>query len=297
MNRTALPSGISEFLLVAELSSFTLAAEQMGLSRARMSQIIRQLEQNVGVQLFHRSTRVVSLTSAGESFYQQCRQGIDQLHYAIENTQEMHTNLTGLIRINSVGGLFGEQILAPKLATFMRKHPKIRIELDFSSVREDVIEAKFDVVVRMGKLEDSSLIGRPLTHYQNYLVASSDYLRHAPKLDHPKDLNNHTLINGSVKKWSFYPQDNDKKVLDIPIQASFQCNNGHVSRQFALKGVGITRQPSYYVEQDLLEGRLIQVLPQWKLAESTAHLVYPKARHPNARVKALIDYLLEAFST
>ncbi len=296
MKKHTLPAGLEEFLSAAELGSFSAAAHSLGVSRARMSQVISHLEHQLGLQLFHRSTRVISLTSAGEAFYQECRKGIDQLQFAVESAQEMRTTLSGSIRVNAVGGLFGEQILAPYLAQFIKKHPSVHLELDFSSVREDVIEAKYDLVVRMGQLEDSSLIGRPLTSYQNHAVASPDYLRNAPTLLHPKDLATHSLINGSVKKWTFYSQGKHSEVLDIPISANIQCSNGHVGRRLALEGLGITRQPSYYVKQDLLEGKLIQVLPDWTLAPSTANLIYPKARHPTTRVKALIDFLLDAFA-
>ncbi len=293
---STLPFGIEEFLLVAEHQSFTGAAQSLGLSRARISQVIRQLEQTLGIQLFHRSTRVISLTSAGEVFYQQCRTGIDQLYFAVENAQDMHSNLSGVIRINSVGGLFGEQILAPVLAQFMKRHPEVQIELDFSSVREDVIEAKFDLVVRMGTLSDSSLIGRPLTHYQNYLVASPDYLLNTEPLNHPRDLQHHALINGSIKKWTLQHHENREKPYEVTVQAKVQCSNGHVAHSFALAGLGITRQPSYYVEQALSNGQLVQVLADWSLGQTTASLVYPKARHPSARVKALIEFLTSAFA-
>lgn len=292
---TSFPEGIREFLAVVEVHSFSKAAEQLNISRARVSQIISRLEKDLGVQLLYRSTRSLSLSPAGETFYQLARQGVNQLEDAVLSAQNAHSSIGGQIRINSVGGLFGEEILAPILIRFMNENPKVEIELSFSSTREDLIESQYDLVVRMGTLTNSNLIGRKLTSYTNYLVASTTYSDSMPKLNSPKDLLDHTLINGSVKRWSF-THISSKEKYELPVQGKLKCSNGHVVKLATLEGTGISRQPSYYVKQDIQSGRLIVLLPDWQLPNSDVTLLYPQSRNISLRVKALVHYLVEAFN-
>lgn len=289
-----LPEGIRTFLVVVEAHSFSKAAEQLNISRARVSQIISRLEKDMGVQLLYRSTRSLSLSPAGDTFYQLSRQGIDQLEHAVISAQNAHSSISGQIRINAVGGLFGEEILAPILVRFMAENPDIEIELSFSSTREDLIEAQYDLVVRMGVLANSNLIGRKLTSYTNHLVASPNYLKSMPALNSPKDLLDHALINGSVRRWSFTNTSNEEK-YELPVQGKLKCSNGHVAKLATLSGTGISRQPAYYVEQEIESGRLIEILPQWQLPSSDVTLLYPQSRNISLRVKALVHYLIEAF--
>ncbi|NVK74228.1 MAG: LysR family transcriptional regulator [Oceanospirillaceae bacterium] len=290
-----LPEGIKEFLAVVEAHSFTKAAEQLNISRARMSQIISRLEKNLGVQLLHRSTRSLSLSPAGETFYQLSRQGMDQLEYAISSAQNAHSSIGGQIRVNSVGGLFGEAILAPILIDFMNKNPKIEIDLSFSSTREDLIESQYDLVIRMGALSNSNLIGRKLTSYKNYLVASPAYIETMPTLVSPKDLLDHSLINGSVKRWSFSHINGEEK-YELPVHGKLKCTNGHVVKKATLEGTGISRQPAYYVENEIRSHHLIELLPDWRLPNSDVTLLYPQSRNISLRVKALVQYLMSAFT-
>lgn len=289
------PEGIREFLTVVEAQSFSKAAEQLNLSRARISQIISRLEKEMGVQLLYRSTRSLSLSPAGETFYQLSRQGVNQLEHAVLSAQNAHSSIGGQIRINSVGGLFGEKILAPMLIQFMHENPKIEIELSFSSTREDLIESQYDLVVRMGALINSNLIGRKLTRYTNHLVASPTYFQTQSKPSSPKDLLDHVLINGSVKRWSF-THASSKEKYDLPVQGKLKCSNGHVVKQATLDGAGISRQPAYYVKEDIDSGRLIELLPDWYLPHSDVTLLYPQSRNISLRVKALVHYLIEVFN-
>ena len=289
------PEGIREFLTVVEAQSFSKAAEQLNLSRARVSQIISRLEKDMGVQLLYRSTRSLSLSPAGETFYQLSRQGVNQLEHAVLSAQNAHSSIGGQIRINSVGGLFGEEILAPILIQFMNDNPKIEIELSFSSTREDLIESQYDLVVRMGALMNSNLIGRKLTRYTNHLVASPTYFENQSKPQSPKDLLDHALINGSVKRWSF-THISSKEKYDLPVQGKLKCLNGYVVRRATLDGAGISRQPAYYVKDDIESGRLIELLPDWHIPHSDVTLLYPKSRNISLRVKALVHYLMEAFT-
>lgn len=287
-------TGIREFLAVVETQSFSKAADQLNLSRARISQIITRLEKEMGVQLLYRSTRSLSLSPAGDTFYQLARQGINQLEFAVQSAKNAHASLSGQIRINAVGGFFGEQILAPLLIEFMKAHPKIDIDLSFSSSQVNVIEAQYDLVVRMGALSNSNLIGRKLTSYSNHLVASPDYLKSIAAIHNPKDLIEHCLINGSVKRWLFTHKTTKEK-YELPVHSKLTCSNGHVAKLAALKGAGITRQPAYYVKQEIESGQLVEVLPTWQLSSSDVSILHPQSRNISLRVKAIMQYLVEAF--
>ena len=288
-----IPLGIAEFILVARLGSFSKAALQLNLSRARVSQIISALEREVGVQLLHRSTRALSLTAVGEVFLERSLRGMEQISFAIESARDSHQAISGVIRINSVGGVFGEQILSPMLTRFMQLHPGIKLNLSFSSVRVDLIDEQFDLVLRMGSLEDSRLIARKLCVYENYLLASPEYLRAAPMLESPSDLAKHALINGSIATWQF-TQIKSKQKMEVSIDSVLQCANGYVALNAALAGVGITRQPSYCLSGQLQANKLVPILPKWALQPTLLSLLYPKARYGLPRIQALIEYLLKA---
>ena len=291
--QSTIPAGIAEFLLVARLGSFSKAALQLNCSRARMPQIISALEKQVGVQLLHRSTRSLSLTAAGEVFFERSSRGVEQLEFAVESARDAQQAITGVIRINSVGGFFGERIIAPLLTRFMQRYPGIKLNLSFSSVRVDLIDEQYDLVLRMGPMEDSSLIARKLCVYNNYLVASPSYLSEAPALHSPSDLSKHALINGSIASWQFVHPSSGKKA-EVSIESVLQCANGFVALRAAVAGLGISRQPSYYLQRELNQGSLVVLMEQWQLLPTTLSLVYPKSRYAQPRIQALVEYLLTA---
>ena len=293
--------GIPEFLRVVDDGSFSAAANTLNSSRSRVSQLITQLEKNLGVQLLHRSTRSIMLTDIGEQFYHQCTQGLSCIEQAIDQAQEDQQALSGEIRINAVGGVFGEQILTPLLFLFMDQHPDVIITLDFSSVHVNLIAQQYDIVVRMGSLPDSNLIARPLTRYKTYVCASPEYLHKHKKINHPKDFLEHNIILGSVNKWQFTKHSsfgNKERVNDnyeLTLKGKFHCANGHVSRLAVLNHQGIARLTDYHIKEDLAQGRLVTVFDDWQLNDSIVSLVYPQARYKVLRVQALIDFLLDHF--
>lgn len=284
--------GLLEFITVVEQGNFTLAAEQLGTTRARVSQVIAELEQELAVQLIVRSTRSMQLTASGERFYQNCRNGWSILQDSIEQVKSSQTQLSGLIRINSVGGWFGERILAPLLIQFMHKYPQVKIELDFASSHVDLIADRYDLAVRMGDLPDSNLIARPLTFYPSYVCASTDYIKNYPVVEHPKQLKTYPCILGSMKKWQFSQNSQaTTQSYDFQPTGTLQCANGYVAYQAAMAGVAMVRLPSYYVAQDIQAGRLVNMVEGWNAKGSQVSLVCAKAKFKPARIECLIDYL------
>lgn len=284
---------IHVFVSVVDAGSFSAAATQIGMTRSRVSQVISNLEKRVAVQLIIRSTRSMHLTEAGQHFYDQCRRGLGLIDNAIAQTEEDQNEISGKIRINSLGGLFGEKILAPYLLKFMTVNPGITIELDFSSDQVDLIADHFDFAIRMGELQDSALIARPLATYESFLCASPNYLQQYGEPEHPKDLSKHNLLTGSPKKWRLYrSKSKPQEHTDINVTGALNCPNGHVVRKAVLEGLGIAHLPAYYVAQDVQQGKLQRVLPQWWHGQSKISIVYPQTRFKIRRVQLLVDYLL-----
>ncbi|WP_372832024.1 LysR substrate-binding domain-containing protein [Pontibacterium sp.] len=284
-------SGIRSFIAVAEHGSFTAAAEALGMSKASLSQQVTALEKTLGVQLLYRTTRILRLTEIGQGYYEQCRAGVNQLDNAREWATQSTQALSGTIHMNSVGGLIGEELIAPMLIEFQQTYPQIDVSLDFSSQRVDLIESQYDLVMRMGELPDSSLIARRLHVITTRYVASPEFLTKQGAIQHPNDLRELPLIYGSVSEWLFVKPDEQ-----VRIQASrgFQIANGRVMCRAAEQGLGVARLADPYVNVALREGSLVEVLPEWRQTTPLS-LICPPARYQLNRVRTLADWLIEHF--
>ncbi|MCP8689361.1 LysR family transcriptional regulator [Marinobacterium sedimentorum] len=292
-------AGITEFVAVAQAGSFTAAAQALETSKSRLSQAVSRLEKELGVTLLQRTTRRISLTDVGDAFYRQCRQGLDLLRLAVDDAQTQQQQMTGTIRINSVGGILGEQWLSPILLRFMALYPQIRVDLDFSSHRVDLSSDPFDLVVRMGELPDSSLIARPLQQLESIVCASPDFIARHGMVQHPDALSQLPAALGSLTRYHF----SRVRSSDAPAQqqdsiewhasSHLRCRNGHVMKQAALQGTTFTILPRIYLQAALERGTLVQLLPDWALKPAILSLVYPQHRYRLRRVELLVDFLTE----
>ena len=303
---------IRAFVTIAEQGSFTQAAEVLQASRAHLSRQLAQLENQLGVQLIIRTTRAQRLTEVGEQFFQQCLTALQNIDQAVTIASADTARLQGNICINCVGGIIGEEIFAPLLNEFSLLYPQINIDLDFSSPRVDLIAEAFDLVVRMGELENSGLVARKLSDIQVKVLASPGYLDQHPSICHPKDLEQHNCLTGSIKRWHFHQQainHNNAPVheIDILAKGNFTCKSGRALINAAKNGNGIVRLPALYCETELQQGSLISVFEreqaasqqpseQWHSPDVPLFLLYNKNRHQPARLKVLIDFLCQQFS-
>ncbi len=284
--------GLNEFIAVVEEGSFTKAAEKLGSSKSRLSQQLTRLEKGLGVQLLHRSTRSMRLTEVGEQFYQQSKRGLQLIDQAIVQAQEDQHSLSGRIRINSVGGRYGEHIIAPIILRFMQQHPMVEIELDFASAHVDLISDQYDLAIRMGKLPDSNLIARPLQTLRSYICASPAYIKKYGKPETPQALNSgHACFYGSLRRWRFSKHEQQ---FEVYINGPMYCPNGHVQLQAALEGVALVRLPDIYVAPYLANGQLQPLLTDWQIESHPVSIVYPRARFKVRRVQALVEYIVSA---
>lgn len=283
-------TGIRAFVAVAEHGSFTDAAEALGSSKASLSQQVTNLEKELGIQLLHRTTRQLRVTPQGEGYFTRAKSAILQLEGAADWASQDAQALAGNIRINCVGGLIGEELVAPLLLQFQKQHQEINVQLDFSSPKVDLLNSDYDLVIRMGDLPDSTLIARQLKMITTRYVASPDFLKQQGPINQPEDLKNVPLIYGSIKEWFFIK---GRKRRTIIAKDGFNMTNGRVMREAALAGLGVARLADVYVMDDLQQGGLLEVLPDWEIHQTPLNLVCPPAKFQLNRVRALSDWLIE----
>jgi len=284
---------ISALVAVGEHQSYSAAAEAMGCSKAFLSQQIKQLETDYKIQLVHRTTRKVRLTKLGEQFVAQCRVAFNQIESAESDLLEDQDQLSGLIRITSIGGIFGEDYIAPSIYKFMLAHPDIKIELDFSSAQEDLLTTTFDIAIRFGELPDSSLVARHLINYRPQVVASERYLALYGEPKHPRDLYKHKLITGTVRNWFFKGK---RQEIEINTDGQLKCGNGQVMLNACEQGLGVARLPSMYVADSLKTGKLQRLLTPWEEMINPCSVIYPPGQYRLKRVQALVEWLVNDLS-
>lgn len=283
---------VRAFLLVAEHGSFTAASNASGQSKANLSQQVTELERALGVQLLHRTTRSLRLTMIGQGYFDRSQLAFRQLDSAAEWAVQSTNKLKGVIRMNSVGGLIGEELIAPLVFKFQHDHPDVAIELDFSSLHVDLLSSPYDLVIRMGELADSTLVARELHRVTTRYVASPDFLQQHGSIREPADLRELPLIYGSVDHWLLIREMEQHLVH---AKNGFRIVSGRAMRQAALAGLGVTRLADVYVQADIARGDLVEVLPQW--SETTPlSLVCPPHRYQLLRVRKLMDELKAHFT-
>jgi DNA-binding transcriptional LysR family regulator len=280
---------------LAQAGSFTKAAEQLFFSRSHISKQLSQLEADLGVTLLIRTTRTQHLTPQGDAFYQRCQNSLNGIEHAIERVIESADTLAGRIKINSVGGYIGEEVIAPLVHDFMNQYPQINIELDFTSKRVDLIGGEFDFVFRMGALTDSALIARELTSIDSDTFVSPGYLaKHGvPKC--PQELIDHRCITGSVRHWAFINNKTNDS-LDIPIEGHLICKNGKIMVSAALAGNGIIRVPKLYCTKEIAAGLLQPLFSDWHIAAIPFYLVYVQDKRPPQRLSVFKEYVIQNFA-
>ena len=279
--------GISEFVAVAERHSFTAAARQLDCSVAQVSRNVAALEQRLGLKLLFRSTRSVTLTKEGELYLQHCRHLVSGLQEANQLLADFNQTPRGRLRITAPV-YYGEHRIAPLLHQFLRQYPELELQLQLSNERLDLIQDSYDLAIRLGQLEDSSLMARRLTSRQLHLVAAPCYLAVAGTPQSLTELQHHSCLPGTLDHWRF--QEAGKAVSFRP-RGRVQCNSGLALLDAAISGLGLVQLPDYYLGAALENKQLMEVLPAFRPKSEGIWALYPKNRHLTARVQLLIDYL------
>ena len=284
------------FIAVVEEGSFTKAADRLGSSKARVSQQVTALEKRLGVTLLRRSTRHISLTDLGETFYSESQRAAFIMSQVTRQVSEHQGRIAGTIRLNSVGGIFAEQMLAPALIAFQKRHPEVNVNLDFASHRVDVMSERYDLAVRVGRLEDSSLVARPLIKLASYVIASPEFLAKYGRPSEPNKLTEFNCLCGSVAKWRFLHKHSNAE-QEVTVKGMLNSPNGHIIRLAALEGLGVARLNQLYLDADIRKGALVPVFRDWVTPAQPVSLIYPKVRYKTRRIQVLVDFLVQWFAS
>lgn len=288
--------GIRTFAAVAAHNSFTQGAKRLGISTKLASKYVRQLEERLGAQFFHRTTRSVTLTETGQAYYNRCLPLLEQFEELEGLVQEWQSDLAGPIRITAPTS-FGGNELVRALRPFQAAHPKVSIELHLSDHHVSIIEQGFDLAVRFGALKDSSLIAKKLKDMRFVCCASHEYLKHHGRPMDPAGLSTHNCLlqttSGDVDHWEFRVHG---KLQHIAVSGSFRANSPLAVAHMAAGGLGIGRLPLYTAEPFLEDGSLTLLFEEYEAKVLGLYVVYPPSRHLTARIRALIDHLARELS-
>jgi DNA-binding transcriptional LysR family regulator len=281
---------VDAFVKAAELRNFSEVGRQMGISSSAVGKAISRLEERLGVRLFHRSTRSVTLTPEGQLFLSRCQRVVEELE-AAEAELSAASSPKGQLRVSLP---LVETLLLPVLGAFMREYPEIRLELDFSDRIVNVIDEGFDVVLRTGESADSRLVTRPLGHYAPLIVAAPAYLSRRGVPLEPDHLLQHACLlhrfpsTGKVDRWLLRK---DGQVLEMDLPPRLTANTVEPLIAMAEQAQGLAYLPNFLVRQQLAEGRLVAVLTDYATDRKVFRAVWPSGRHLSPKIRVFVDYM------
>lgn len=284
------------FVAAVDTGSFTAAAERFGISAVMVGKHVRELELRLGAALLTRTTRRQSLTEIGRQYVDQCRAILGQIQAAESLAETMRATPRGVLKVTCAVS-FGMEILGPALPDFLERYPEVSVDLNLNDRAVDLVEEGFDIAVRIGALEDSSLVARPLRPYGVVVCGSPDYLARRGVPRTPADLAQHECLE--FRGW--VPQarwrlKGDKDGRHVPL-SRLRVNNSYALKQAALKGFGLTMQAEMALAQDIAAGRLVRVLDDYLPTPRPMHLLYSRDRQPTPKLTSFIDFVLEKMGT
>ncbi|MFZ6649624.1 LysR family transcriptional regulator [Undibacterium sp. TJN25] len=286
------------FVSVVDAGSFTAASEAYDISPVMVGKHIRFLEQKLGARLLTRTTRRQSLTEIGHQYCERCRVILAEIRSAETGAEAMQATPRGVLKLNAPVS-FGSQWLAPAMADFLGRYPEISLDLNLNDRVVDLVDEGYDAAVRIGVLEDSGLVARPLFPYRMRICASPDYLARKGTPHTPAELSAHQCLDfmhwNKHVRWKLrnLPGEPDTESL-IPA-SRFRSNNGQALRMAALQGFGIVLQSEVLLNEDIAAGRLVSILEDYTPASRPVQIVYPRNRQATPKLTSFIDFMLERF--
>jgi DNA-binding transcriptional LysR family regulator len=284
------------FAAVIAKGSFTKAADALDTSAANVTRYINDLETHLGVRLINRTSRKLSLTESGRALYDRVRLILDDVSEAESIVSAGSLSPSGRLRINAPLS-FGIVHLAPLWPVFMAKYPQIDLDVSLADRLVDLVEEGFDMGIRISRGGSGAYVARKLAVSRNILCAAPAYLREYGIPQSPADLSEHRCIlnmqSPTPDVWSL--TDRAGYETQARPNAGFRTNNGDTARASMLAGGGINWQPAFLVAKDLKEGKLVEVLPDYRLPDIDILAIYPTRRHLSAKVRVMVDFLSAAF--
>lgn len=283
------------FSNVVEARSFSAAARRLGIAKSAVSRHIALLEKSVGVRLLNRTTRSLSLTEIGETYYKSCARIVAEAEEATRRIGQLQDDPSGTLRVASPIVL-GNRFIAPLLAEFLQRHPLLNVELLLEDQLADMVESGIDVGIRVGWLRDSTLVARKIGEAPRLVCAAPIYLEKYGVPDTPAQLAEHECIIFSLLPtpyhWAFSRNRTQKS---IHVKGRVRTNNADAVRAFMINGAGIGALSSFLVEEDIDAGRLVQLLPDYSCGSAGIYAVFMDRRYQQAKVRLFIDFINDRF--
>jgi LysR family transcriptional regulator, regulator for bpeEF and oprC len=283
------------FIRVVELGGFTKAGDSLQLSKTTVSDLIQGLEKHLGVRLFQRTTRRVTVTPDGAGFYERCVQILADLDEAEASVMQARVTPKGRLRVDMPGAL-ARKFIIPQLPEFLARFPDLRLELGMGLRPVHLLEEGIDCVVRFGEQSDSSLVARRVGTMSFVCCASPAYLREHGIPHRPEELSAHRCVNyisnrtGRVMDWEF---SRDGQKVRLSLDGVLAMNDSDAYVVAGLKSFGIVKVANYIAQLYLDSGWLMQVLTDWTAEQFPIHVIYPQSRHLSAKVRVFVDWVSE----
>ena len=289
--------GMRTFITVVSEGSFSGAAERLGMSPQLVSKYVGQLETRLKVRLLNRSTRTLSITEAGQAYYDRCRQvlaDIDEMEGAVG---ELTVKARGTLRINAPMS-FGVSHLSRAIAQYQRIEPDVTISLTLNDRVVDIVSEGFDLAIRIARLGESSLVARKLAPARLVVCGAPSYFQQHGIPETPEILGEHDCLGYAYPsdhdQWAF---ERDSETHKVQIKARFSANNGDALRLAAISGAGLVLLPTFIVGEDIAAGRLQRVLNDFRVEELNVFAVYPHRQYLSAKVRTFVDFLGDYFGS
>jgi DNA-binding transcriptional LysR family regulator len=286
------------FVAVVQAGSFVQAAQRLDTSKAVVSRLVLELEAMLGTRLLNRTTRRLSLTDAGSDYLERCRQILEDVQDANTAASAGASQITGRLKINAPLS-FGNLHLAPLWGEFLKLHPQVELDIALTDRVVDLVDEGFDMAVRIALLASSTLVSRKLAHDEVLLCASPTYLRNATRIETLDDIAQHSVM--AYSGWSggdvWTLSDTQGKTHSVTTRPRLRANSGDTCRAAALADQGLIYQPGFLVGDDVRSGRLVRILPALQGPTLGIHAVYPTRKQLPGKVRAMVDFLVNAFKT
>lgn len=292
-----MPGAMIVFAQVVDSRSFSAAAARLGLSKSAVSKQIAKLEDRLGARLLNRTTRTLSPTDAGQDFYERCIRVAREVEEAERAITHLSAEPRGLLRLNAPAS-FGREYLAPLVPEMLARWPELRIEALFEDRFVDVVAEGFDLVIRITRLQDSSLVARRIASCRRVVCAAPAYLeRHGvPRI--PADLLQHDCILYSYatdqNEWEFVGPDG--RLETVRVDGRLRANSGEVTLAALRAGAGLALSPDFIVGPEIAAGRLVPLLTEYENPFGAIYAVWPHNRNLAPKVRAVVDFLVERFA-
>ncbi|WP_428648547.1 LysR family transcriptional regulator [Roseibium sp.] len=284
------------FIQVVDSKGFSAAAREMGRSKALVSKYVGELEDELGVRLLNRTTRQVSLTEVGQVYYKEAVEILQRIDDLQASVQSSHKEVRGRLRVSAPRSM-GDDMLNEAMVEFLVKYPEIVLDLRLEDRFVDLVEEGFDLAVRVTQLDDSSLIARKIATFSTVVCATPEVIEKYGEPKVPADLVSRPCVidtNYRFKQnWAFSV---DGERVSVAVKGPLEVNSAAAAREAGLRGLGFVRTPLFFVYHDIRKGNLKAVLEPYSESQLGIHAVYPHRRHLSAKVRALVDFLVEWFA-